>query len=222
MIQLNLEQACANMVASQIRPCEVEDEQVLKLMANTPREHFVPEAYRALAFAEFNIPLGNDQIMFIPQIEARLLQALAIRPSDNVLEIGAGSGYLTALLAKSARQGQVCSVDIIDAFVKRAENKLGEMNIDNVSLEAGDGIDGWAKHTQYDVIVLGGSVPVLKPVFQDQLAKGGRLFAVIGEPPAMNARLISRVGTNDWRTEYLFGTELPPLRGAVPPRRFVF
>jgi len=218
MYQLNVEQARFNMIEQQIRPWEVLDQRVLDLMYEVPRENFVPMAYRNLAFADINIPLAHDQVMMFPNVEGRLLQALMLTPKDTVLEIGTGSGYLTALLAKSAKH--VDSVDIFDAFASEAEKKLVALNIHNVSCETGDAINGWNMYTRYDVIVLTGSVPVLESHFLSQLNEGGCLFAIVGEEPVMQAQLINRITDEEFNTEVLFETSLPPLVGAPEQDRF--
>ncbi|RKZ39664.1 MAG: protein-L-isoaspartate O-methyltransferase [Gammaproteobacteria bacterium] len=216
---MNIEQARFNMIEQQIRPWEVLDQQVLDLISNVPREEFVPSAYRHFAFTDTSIPIAHDQVMMFPKIEGRLLQALMLHSNDTVLEIGTGSGYLTALLAKSARH--VDSVDIFEDLVKGAVTQLKALNINNVSLNIGDASKGWNTDTRYDVIVLTGSVPVLKSHFLEQLHCGGCLFAIVGKEPAMQALLINRIGENEFDTEVLFETSLPPLVGVSEPERFV-
>ncbi len=218
MLQVNVEKARFNMINQQIRPWEVLDQRVLNLMSGVPRENFVPTAYHNLAFADINIPLAHDQVMMDPKTEGRLLQSLMLTPRDTVLEIGTGSGYLTALLAKSAKH--VESVDIFEDFVKEAATKLSKLNINNVSLNTGDAVNGWNTDTHYDAIVLTGSVPLLAPHFLGQLNEGGRLFAIVSDAPAMQAQLISHVG-GYFYTEVLFETSLPPLLGAPGMARFV-
>jgi protein-L-isoaspartate(D-aspartate) O-methyltransferase len=220
MPQLNIEQARFNMIEQQIRPWDVLEQRVLDLISQVPREIFVPMAYRNLAFVDINIPLDNEQVMMSPKLEGRILQTLMLHPNDTVLEIGTGSGYLTALLAKFAKH--VDSVDIFDDFVTTAADKLNALNINNVSLETGDAINGWKKNTHYDVIVLTGSVPVLKPHFQAQLTEGGCLFAIVGEEPIMQAQLIKRISEKEFELEVLFETSLPPLVGAPSEDGFVF
>lgn len=207
------------MVEQQIRPWNVLDQRVLDLMATTPRELFVPESFRNLAFTDTHIPLGNAQIMMTPKLEARALQALEIQPSDEALEIGTGSGYLTALLACSCKQ--VVSVEIAVDLSKSAAEKLAARNIQNATLEVGDGVEGWASAAPYDAIAVSGSVAVLYPHFQQQLRVGGRLFVIVGEDPVMEARLITRISDSEWSSESLFETSLPPLIGAEAPDRFV-
>ena len=213
-------QARFNMIEQQIRPWEVLDERVLELMAEVPREDFVPEACRSLAYTDTAIPLGDGQVMMPPKLAARILQALDIRPTETVLEVGTGSGYFTALLARLARH--VFSVDINPDMTRQAQEKLAAHGIHNVTLETGDGARGWEKHAPYDVIVLTGSVPVLPDSVREQLRTGGRLLAIVGDSPVMEVKLITRRGESDWTEESLFETDLPPLMNAPQPDRFHF
>ena len=219
MSPFNFEQARFNMIEQQIRPWDVLDQRTLDLIASVPREQFVPQDYCKLAFADINIPLAQGQVMMSPKVEARLLQALRLNPNDSVLEIGTGSGYLTALLAKVANH--VNSVDIFPEFIQAAEVKLKALNINNVTLQVGDAISGWNTNVNYDVIVLTGSVPVLTSYFQDQLEEGGCLFAIVGEEPIMQAQLITKISQTKTNQELLFETVLPPLLGANSTQRFV-
>jgi protein-L-isoaspartate(D-aspartate) O-methyltransferase len=220
MSDMNLDQARFNMIEQQIRPWDVLDERVLNLMSAVPREDFVPATYRNLAFADTTVPLGNGQVMMPPKLAARILQALNIQSSDTTLEIGTGSGYFTALIARLARH--VYSVDINPDMTREAERKLANQGIHNVTLETGDGARGWEKHAPYDVIVLTGSVPVLPPDLRDQIKVGGRLLAIVGDSPIMEVKLIRRVDEDDWTEENLFETDLPPLINAPQPDRFQF
>lgn len=215
-----LARARYNMIEQQIRPWEVLDERVLQLLADMHRDEFVPAAYRRLAYADIDIPLGHEQVMMAPKIEARLLQALAIEPTDDVLEVGTGSGYLAALLASLGHH--VYSVDIFPDFIDQARTSLERHGISNVTLETGDAANGWDRHGPYDVIAVTGSLPVLPESFRTALRPGGRLFAVVGVSPVMEALLITRVGQQEWITESLFETEIPSLINAPIPRRFVF
>jgi protein-L-isoaspartate(D-aspartate) O-methyltransferase len=173
MTQMNHDEARHNMIEQQIRTWGVLDQTVLDLLAQVPREDFVPAAYRNLAFSDLSIPLGNGEVMMPPRVEARLLQALAIKPHETVLEIGTGSGYFTALLAKLARH--VFSVEIQAEFLASARKVLEEHDIYNVSLELGDAARGWDRHAPYDVIVVTGSLPILPESCKTQLKVGGRL-----------------------------------------------
>ncbi|MDH3318992.1 MAG: protein-L-isoaspartate O-methyltransferase [Betaproteobacteria bacterium] len=217
---MNFEQARFNMVEQQIRPWEVLDQAVLDLLYAVPREEFVPAAFRQLAFADMEIPIGEGEVMMAPKIEARLLQALALRKTDRVLEVGTGSGYLTALLARCA--AHVHSLEIRPALGAFGRENLSRHGADNVALEIGDGARGDAKHAPYDAIVLTGSTPVLPAVLKEQLAPGGRLFAVVGEPPVMVASLITCTAPGVCGSVALFDTVLAPLVNAEQPPRFRF
>lgn len=216
---MNLEQARFNMVEQQIRTWEVLDQRVLDLMSQVPREEFVPPAYRNLAFADTCIPLGHGQSMMCPRVEARLLQALQIEPDEHVLEIGTGSGFVTALLTRMA--ARVTSVEIHDSLRRDALAKLESHGIDNVELHTGDASRGWEPGAPYDAIAVTGSVPVLDECFQKLLAVGGRLFVIVGQEPAMEALLITRTGPSQWTTDDLFETVVPALIGVQQPERFV-
>ena len=219
MSDINLQQARHNMVLQQIRPWDVLDQRVLDLLEAMPREDFVPEGYRKLAYADIAIPLGHAEVMMPPRVEARMLQALNIHPQETVLEIGTGSGFVTALLASSARH--VYSVDIHPEFVSSAAQKLLSQGLVNVTLESGDAARGWSNCGHVNVIAITGSMPVLPEVFEQSLKPGGRLFAIVGDAPAMQAILITRLGEYEFRREILFETDLPPLRNAPQPNRFV-
>ena len=215
-----LQRARFNMVEQQIRPWEVLDQQVLDLLFAVRREEFVPEQYRSLAFVDMEIPLGHGEKMLAPKLEARMLQELAIKPTDRVLEVGTGSGYMTALLAK--RGAHVTSVEIIPEFSAQAAARLAAHGITNITLEAGDAARGWSKHAPYDAILLTGSVPVLADAFEQSLNPGGRLLAVVGEAPVMEARLITCAAGGACNALGLFETCIPALRNAPQPERFVF
>ena len=221
---MNFEQARNNMVEQQIRTWEVLDQDVLDLLYLVPREEFVPEEYRALAFSDLEIPLeggvqGGEK-MWQPKLEARVVQELDLRKPDLVLEVGTGSGYLTALL--SHRCGHVHSVEIKPALAERARANLARHGIDNVTLHAGDAARGWPRQAPYDAIVLTGSTPILPRAFLEQLAPGGRLFAVVGEAPAMAARLVGCTAPGAYATTDLFETVIAPLANAEHPPRFKF
>lgn len=218
--QSDVERARFNMVEQQIRPWDVLDQQVLDLLFRLRREEFVPERYRALAFADLEIPLSHGEKMLSPKIEARMLQELGLRATDRILEVGTGSGYMTALLASLG--GHVYSVDIIPEFTATAAERLEALGMRNVTLETGDAARGWDTHGPYDAIVLTGSTPLLPESFQGVLKPGGRLIAVVGEPPVMEAKLITCVAPGAYRTAGLFETCIPPLRNALQPERFVF
>ena len=216
----SLERARFNMVQQQIRPWEVFDRRVLALINEVPRDQFVERAYVGLAYADIEIPLGHGQRMMFPRVEARLLQALDVKPGDKILEIGTGSGYLTACLAKLG--GQVISLDIHEDFTAQARTRLDAQDIGNVELITADALAAVIPGGPFDVIAVTGSLPELPDSLKQQLAIGGRLFAVIGEPPAMEACLITRVGEDAWRSEGLFETELRVLENALQTEQFQF
>jgi len=215
----DMEQARFNMVEQQIRPWDVYDEGVLDLLRKVKREQFVPSGQRALAFMDVEIPLGYGVTMWSPKLEARALQALALKGDEKVLEVGAGSGYLTALLAQLA--AHVTSVEIVAELSAMAERNLAVQHIDNVTLAVGDAANGWGSE-QYDAIVLSGSVPVQPTVWMNNLNIGGRLFAVVGDAPAMHACLITRKAADTFESVTLFETNIAPLVNAPQPERFVF
>lgn len=222
LVQKNLgnEQARFNMIEQQIRTWEVLDPNVLQLLHKVPREHFVPEAYQGLAFADIEIPLIDGQFMLSPKLEARILQSLAIKPSDQVLHIGTGSGYFTALLANLA--AHVYSIEIDAELSATAAYKLAEHDIHNVTIELANGIDGLKAHQPYDVIVLTGSSPVEPLGLREQLAIGGSLFVVLGSAPVMEATLITRVSETGFNKQVIFETCLPELENAPQGNAFSF
>jgi len=217
---MNLEQARFNMVEQQIRTWEVLDQEVLDLLYVIPREEFVPAQHRALAFSEVELPLGEGERMWQPKLEARVLQELALKKTDRVLEVGTGSGYLTALLAH--RAGEVCSVELRPALAAFGRENLERHGTDNVVLEIGDAARGWGSRAPYDAVVLTGSTPLLPRAFLEQLNPGARLFAVVGEAPAMQARLTFCTAPGAWRSVDLFETVIRPLANAEQGRRFRF
>jgi protein-L-isoaspartate(D-aspartate) O-methyltransferase len=217
---MNFEQARSNMIEQQIRTWEVLDQSVLDLLYAVPREEFVPAACRTLAFADLEIPLGEGEKMMAPKMEARIVQELALRKTDRVLEVGTGSGYLTALLAR--RAAQVHSLEIRPALAAFGRANLERHGADNVTLEVGDGARGDPKRAPYDAIVLTGSTPVLPRALLEQLSPGARLFAVVGEPPVMVARLVTCTAPGAYRSAELFDTLLAPLVNAERAPRFRF
>ncbi len=209
MNEINLEQARFNMIEQQIRPWDVLDQRVLRVLADTPREDFVPPQYRNLAFADVAIPLGHDQFMMKPNVEGRLLQALTIKPSDTVLEVGTGSGFLTACLAQLG--ASVVSIDCFPDFTESARQKLDQLGITNARLQTGDAASLEWNHGHFDVIALTGSLSVLPDSWRRCLALAGRLFAIAGDTPIMEALLVTRAAEHEWIEESLFETEVPTL-----------
>lgn len=219
MKAFDYELARHNMVEQQIRPWEVLDQRVLDLLFKVKREDFVPPAYRAIAFADLELPLSEHARMWTPKMEARVMQELALARSDRVLEIGTGSGYFCALLASEA--AEVTSVEIDPVLAAGAREKLARLGHANVRVEVGDGARGYGSDT-YDVIVLTGSTPILPERFLEQLGPGGRVFAVVGEEPVMKARLVRWSAPDSHVATDLFETVIAPLKNAVAPARFEF
>ena len=217
---MNIEQARFNMIEQQIRPWDVLDQTVLTTFGFIPREAFVPDAWKNLAFADVEIPLGHDETMMHPKVEARLLQALNVTPDDNCLEIGTGSGFVTACLAHLSKH--VDSVDIHEDFTRQAEQRLLDSGLKNYSLHTGDALRSWSSGQLYNIIAVTGALPNYLPRFEEQLAVGGRLFIVIGTAPAQHAMLVTRQAEGEFTRQMLFETGLKPLLGAVTESRFVF
>ncbi|MCX7192866.1 MAG: protein-L-isoaspartate O-methyltransferase [Proteobacteria bacterium] len=214
----NMEQARFNMIEQQIRPCDVLEARILELLHHVRREQFVPEGKKAMAFMDMEIPLGFGVSMWQPKLEARALQELHLGRRDKVLEVGTGSGYLTALL--SALAGHVTSVEIVPELSAMAGVHL--QHRENVTLAIGDASRGWGEGEKYDAIVLTGSTPVLPEAFQSSLNIGGRLFAIVGEAPVMEAKLITRVAPDVYETVNIMETSVASLQNAQQPKRFVF
>ncbi|WP_369573993.1 protein-L-isoaspartate O-methyltransferase [Acidithiobacillus sp. IBUN Pt1247-S3] len=198
------------MIDTQIRTWEVLDPEVLRVLQNIKREQFVPAQLQELAFADFEIPLGDGERMWTPKMEARVLQELEIQPQDKILEVGSGSGYFTALLASMGKL--VHSVDDNSEFIRSAEGRLQMQGISNVQLHIGDASGGWATTAPYDVIVLTGSLPELPKTFLDQLNPGGRLVAILGQSPLCKVRRYRRSADGSLRSGDLFETDIPALR----------
>lgn len=217
---MNLEQTRFNMVEQQIRTWEVLDADVLELLYKIRREEFVPEAYRSMAFVDMEIPLGHGQFMLEPKMEARMLQELHVKKTDKILEVGSGSGYMTALLAEMG--GHVYSVEIEPELKTMAEKNLLAHDINNVTIELGDAARGWSKNEPYDVIVLTASTPVLPEAFQKSLQPGGRMIVIVGEEPVMEALLVTCEKSGVYNSVKLFETCISPLINAQQPERFVF
>ena len=223
---MDFEQARFNMIEQQIRTWEVLDQDVLDLLFQVKREDFVPQAYRAIAFTDMEIPLGegHGQFMMAPKMEARIIQELAPQPGERVLEVGTGSGYLTALLASCA--AAVTSIEYFDAYSRTASSHLARANITNVNFKIGDAAQSplafIGASEKFDVIVLTGSVPIFPQVYLDTLAENGRLFAIVGDAPVMKATLFTRASGNAVATAEIFETVVAPLLHATQPSRFDF
>ncbi len=215
---MNFEVARTQMLGQQIRAWEVLDERVLRVLRETPREQFVPEEYRDLAFADVEIPLGRGQAMLAPKIEGRLLQAVQAEPIDEVLVVGTGSGFLTTCLARLAKR--VVSVDIIGDFVASARSRLADHEVRNVELEVADALD-LTYGGRFDVVAVTASVPELTNHFINMLRPQGRLFIVVGREPVMEAQLITMQPNGSTTIDNLFETVLTPLINAERPEPFV-
>ena len=216
---LDLATARRQMIEQQVRAWEVLDLGVLAVMERIPREEFAPPAYRELAFADLNVPLGHGQCMLAPKLEGRILQALGLQPDDRVLEVGTGSGYFAACLGGLARS--VHSLEIFPDLADAARANLQRTGAHNVTVETLDAMTLEADGT-YDAIALTGSLPVYDARFERALAVGGRLFVVTGRGPVMEAQRITRTGPGEFTRESLFETVMDPLVHAPEPPKFVF
>lgn len=217
---MNIEQARFNMIEQQIRPWNVLDQDVLDLLHVVKREQFVPAGYENLAFADVEIPLPGGEAMLAPKIEARIMQEILLKKHENVLLVGVGSGYLAALLAHKGRQ--VTAVEISPEMKALAEQNLARAGVTNVTVELGNGAEGWTKDAPYDVIVIAGSLPVLPEAFLKQVKVGGRIAAIVGEAPVMSCNVITRVSDAAYDTVKVFETNVKPLTGAPVPSHFEF
>jgi protein-L-isoaspartate(D-aspartate) O-methyltransferase len=217
---MNIEQARFNMIEQQIRPWNVLDQDVLDLLHVVKREQFVPAAYENLAFADVEIPLAGGDTMLTPKIEARLLQEVQLKKHETVLLVGAGSGYLAALLAHKGRH--VTAVEISPELKALAEANLARAGVANVSVELGNGAEGWTAGAPFDVIVIAGSLPVLPDAFLKQVKVGGRIAAIVGEAPVMTCNIITRVSDAAYDTVKVFETNVKPLTGAPVLSHFEF
>ncbi len=217
---MNIEQARFNMIEQQIRPWNVLDQDVLDLLLVVKREDFVPAAYKALAFVDTEIPLPGGEAMFTPKIEARILQEIGLKKHENVLEIGAGSGYMAALLAHKGRH--VTTVEISPELKEMAQANLARAGVTNVTVELGDGAQGWSAGAPFDAIVISGALEALPEAFLKQVKVGGRIAAIIGQAPVMTAQVITRVSETAYDTVKVFETNVKQLSGSVKHSRFTF
>jgi protein-L-isoaspartate(D-aspartate) O-methyltransferase len=217
---MNFEHARTNMVGNQVRSWEVLDDSILALFKQVHREDFVPGQYKNLALADLNIHLAHGQVMMKPGVEGRMLQSLEIKPDDIVLEIGTGSGYITACLATLAKR--VCTVEIYSDLLETAEQKLSAAKIDNIEYFNADVMGDWLPEQAHDVVIVGGSVPVIPDRFKEWVNPGGRLFAIVGDSPVMEAKCLTRVNVTEWTEESLFETDLPALVNSEKAAVFEF
>lgn len=217
---MNFELARQNMVENQVRPWEVLDSRVLEVLGRVRREDFVAPEHRQLAFADVCLPLGHGEVMMKPVLEGRMLQALDLATTDQVLEIGTGSGFLTACLAGLA--AHVTSIDIHADFTASATQRLNAAAIQNVTLATSEAVNEWQPTGLFDAVVVTGAVYQIPPRFLGWLKPGGRMLVVRGESPAQQVVLLTHEGNGRYRETSLLETDLPYLIHAEPPRRFVF
>jgi protein-L-isoaspartate(D-aspartate) O-methyltransferase len=219
---MDLNQARFNMIEQQIRPWEVLDPNVLALLSTVRREDFAPLAHKALAFVDMEIPLGSapNQVMLAPRVQARMLQDLAVRATDKVLDIGTGSGFMAALLGHQA--ASVLSLEVDPALAAQAQTNLQKAGVTNVTVRQADGSQGAAADGPFDAILLSGSVAEVPAVLLQQLSIGGRLVAIVGDEPMMRTTLITRSGQNSWSTTEPWDCNAPRLSGFAEPSRFKF
>lgn len=216
----NFDKARFNMIEQQIRPWDVLDASILQLLSVVRREDFVPAAHRALAFADLEIPLPGGQCMLAPRLEARMLQDLALKKTDKVLEVGTGSGFMAALLAH--RSARVISLELVPELADMARNNLQIAGIDNAEVRVADGSKGLESEGPFNAIILSGSVADVPHVLMSQLAVGGRLVAIVGDEPVMRATVITRTNANNFKTTYPWDTIAPRLQNFAEHSRFQF
>lgn len=216
---MNIDYAREQMIEQQVRAWEVLDPTVLEVLGKIPRERFVPRAFQLLAFADIEIPIGHGESMMTPTVEGRVLQALDLAGVGRVLEVGTGTGFLSACLARLC--DNVTSIDIRADFLKRAADNLADADIENVDLQQMDATEA-LPDGKFDAIAVTGSVQHFEPRFVESLKIGGRLFVVVGDAPVMDARLVTRTGESDWISKSLFETDLKPLEHAALPPQFAF
>jgi protein-L-isoaspartate(D-aspartate) O-methyltransferase len=217
---MSIDTACTNMIKQQLRTGDVLNEKILDLYSSLPRHEFVPSQFEAFAYSDMQIPLAQNQRMMTPLEEGRLLQALALTGNEIVLEVGTGSGFLTALLSRLAKK--VISVDYYAEFTNAAAKKLAAHDCNNVELITGDACQGWLEKAPYDVIIFTSAVNVLTETHFLQVLPGGQLFAIVGDVPCMQAQL-HRVDHNEvWQNSLVFETNIPPLVDRLKPKIFTF
>ncbi len=216
---MNLSQARENMIEQQIRPWDVLDPRVLNVLSEIPRDRFVESNVRELAYSDYQLPIGHGQTMLKPNVDGRILQALTIATTDKILEIGSGSGFLTACFA--ALGNQVDSVEIIPALAQQASQRIATMGIANAHVFEQDAAQEWDAADAYDCIALTGAVYAVPEFYLNKMSVGGRLFAVIGtsDQPTMEAVLLTRVSDQEWISESLFETNVPPLVNFDAPKQ---
>ncbi|MEO1916993.1 MAG: protein-L-isoaspartate O-methyltransferase [Candidatus Thioglobus sp.] len=217
---MDITQARSNAIDQQIRPWGGLNYIANNALRDTPREDFVPEKYQNLAFADIEIPLSNKAKMLSPKIEGRLLDALNIKKDETVLEVGTGSGYLTAVISKLCKS--ITSIEIDEKLSNNAQERLNTLNINNAQLEVGDASKGWNSNDFFDVVIVGAAVPKITGRYFHLLNVGGRIFVVEGQGNAMRAKLITRISEHKWETQSLFETHLDTMQGLESTKTFEF
>lgn len=215
-----IQSAPINMIKQQLRTREVLNDAILNLFTSIPRHHFVPEAMENFAYSDMRIPLEHNQYMFTPEEEGVLLQALKLQGHETILEIGTGTGYLTALLSRLGKK--VLSVDYYESFTIQAKKKLKEHNIDNVELYTGDASHGWLSQAPYDVIIFTGAIEKITPSIELQVIPGGKLFSILGKAPIMSGVLAQLDHNKQWFSQLLFETNTPALLDQLQSKSFIF
>lgn len=219
-MNMNIEQARINMVDQQIKTWEVIGQNILSLLKKTNRENFLPANYHDLSFADISIQIGNNQTTMPPKLEARIIQILNLKGDESILEVGTGCGYLTSLLAHFAKS--VKSIDIFPDFIEKAKTNISKLELNNVELECVDIYSILNKQETYDVVILTGSIPEMDKRFLDILNKNGKIFAVIGEKPIMEACIITKENSSKYSCNSIFETSVPSLIGAEKKEKFNF
>ncbi len=212
--------AHSNMVNQQLRPNEVADARVLAAMSDIPREKFLDPSLQGLAYADVQLPIGCGQTVLPPMVEGRMLQALALQSDETILEIGTGSGYFTALLARLA--AKVITVEYFEELSVEAHDRLQDLKLHNVEFEVGDAAKSWPLTERMDAIVITAALLTVPDEYLNQLKVGGRLVAVVGKAPAMSVQLIQRISERQWQTSALFETVIPAMIHAEPKAEFEF
>lgn len=209
-----------NMIKQQLRATNVLDESVISLFQSIPRTDFVPQELESFAYSDMQMPIAHNQRMMTPTEEALLLQALSLQGHETILEVGTGTGFLTALLSRCC--DHIVSVDFYADFTLKAQTKLKQYECNNVTLITGDAINGWLEKAPYDVVIFTGGLPALTKTHMLQVLPGGTLFAVVGNEPSMQGQLLTLAHDKTWSKQILFETCLPPLVNKLTPKHFVF
>lgn len=217
---MNTPNAPVNMIKQQLRTNDVHNKVILDLFESIPRHEFVPEAMRDFAYSDMRIPLAHGQQMLTPEEEGRLLQALNLKGHETILEVGTGSGYLTALLSRLGKK--IISIDCFEDFTLEARRKISALGYSNIEFLTGDASQGWLEMAPFDVIVFTGAIAAMTETLQLQLLPGGKLFAIIGKDPIMSGNLLTLDHEGQWHESLLFETRTPLLISKLKPNEFCF